>query len=97
MRPVKNGGRWPYLTAHNTNTVVVVEQLDQEVKVGVRARKRFENGDWAFRLEGSEPICATVAEDLSYMIFLHTARTRRVPLTCSTRTFQSLLKDSLFK
>lgn len=64
MRPVKNGGRWPYLTTHKTNAVAAVEQPDQEIEVEVRAREGFEDGDWAFRLEGSELMFATVAEDL---------------------------------
>ncbi|KAK4694388.1 hypothetical protein P7C71_g3193, partial [Lecanoromycetidae sp. Uapishka_2] len=64
MRPVKNGSRWPSLTAYNTNAVAAVEQPDQEVEVEVRAREGFEEDDWAFRLEGSELMFATVAEDL---------------------------------
>lgn len=65
MRPVGNGGRWPHLTTHKTHAVAAVEQPDQEIEVVVWAREGFESGDWAFRLEGSELMFATVVEDLA--------------------------------
>lgn len=65
MRPVGNEGRWPHLTTHKTHAVAAVEQPDQEIEVEVWAREGFESGDWTFRLEGSELMFATVAEDLA--------------------------------
>ena len=65
MRPVGNGGKWPRLTAYKTHAVAAVEQPDQELDVEVMMRAGFESGDWAFRLEGSGLMFATVAEDLT--------------------------------
>lgn len=65
MRPVRNGGRWPQVTGFKTNAVAAVEQPDQKMEVEIKARKGFEGGDWAFRMEGSELMFVTVAEDLA--------------------------------
>ncbi|KAL2045337.1 hypothetical protein N7G274_002420 [Stereocaulon virgatum] len=65
LRPLEQGGRWPHITAHKTHAVAAVEQPDQEIELEVTGREGFENSDWMFRLEGSEPMLTTVAEDLA--------------------------------
>lgn len=62
MMPVD--GRWPQMTAENTNAVAAVEQPDYEIEVEVKARKGFEEGEWLFRLDNSDTVFATAVEDL---------------------------------
>lgn len=57
-------GHWPQMTAANTNAVAAVEQPDYEIEVEVTARRGFEEGAWAFRMDNSDAVFATVAEDL---------------------------------
>lgn len=59
------GAKWPCLTAEKTNAVAAVEQPDQEIEVQVRPREGFEDDEWRIRMEGSEVMFATVAEDLA--------------------------------
>ena len=60
--PVEGG--WPRLTAEKTHMVAAVEQPDFEVEVEVRRRSSWEEAQWAFRLDGSSTVLATVAEDV---------------------------------
>lgn len=62
MAPVK--GRWPQMTADKTHAVAAVEQPDYEIEVEVTARKGSEEGEWTFRMDNSDVVFATVAEDL---------------------------------
>ena len=55
--------RWPHLTGYKSNAIAAVEQPDQRIEVEVRPRQGFESGEWSFRMEGSELLFATVAED----------------------------------
>lgn len=64
MCPKENGGIWPRLTANKTNAVAAVEQSDQEIEVDVKVREGFDDDDWVFKLEGSDVMFATAAEDL---------------------------------
>ena len=62
MVPVE--GHWPQMTADKTHAVAAVEQLDYEIEAEVKARMGFEDGEWAFRLDNSDVVFATAAEDL---------------------------------
>ena len=62
MMPLK--GRWPQMTADNTHAVAAVEQPDYEIEAEVKVRSGFEDGEWAFRLDNSDVVFATAAEDL---------------------------------
>lgn len=62
MAPVK--GRWPQMTADKTHAVAAVEQPDYEIEVEVTARKGSEEGEWTLRMDNSDVVFATVAEDL---------------------------------
>lgn len=57
-------GRWPQMTADKTHAVAAVEQPDYEIEAEVKARRGFEEGEWAFRLDNSDVVFATAAEDL---------------------------------
>lgn len=57
-------GRWPQMTADKTHAVAAVEQPDYEIEVEVMARREFEEGEWTFRMDNSDVVFATVAEDL---------------------------------
>ncbi|MCJ1391523.1 hypothetical protein MMC18_004387 [Xylographa bjoerkii] len=61
MTPVE--GRWPHMTADKTHAVATVEMPDHEIEVEVKVRQGFEEGKWAFRLDNSEVVFATAAED----------------------------------
>ncbi len=62
MAPVK--GPWPQMTAQKTHAVAAVESPDYEIEVDVKARRDFEEGEWAFRLDNSDVVFATAVEDL---------------------------------
>ena len=62
MDPV--GGHWPQMTADKTHAVAAVDQPDYEIEVHVKARRGFEEGKWGFRLDNSDAVFATAAEDL---------------------------------
>ena len=57
-------GHWPQMTADNTHAVAAVEQSDYEIEVNVTARPGFEEGAWDFRLDNSDTVYVTAAEDL---------------------------------
>ena len=52
------------MTADNTHAVAAVEQPDHEIEAEVKVRNGFEEGEWAFRLDNSDVVFATAAEDL---------------------------------
>ncbi|MCJ1244535.1 hypothetical protein MMC30_001733 [Trapelia coarctata] len=54
----------PQMTAEKAHVVAAVEQPDYEIEVKVKARKGFEEGEWSFRLDDSDVVFATAAEDL---------------------------------
>lgn len=58
-----DGGRWPKMTGEKTHAISAVEQPDSEVEVEVWGRREFEEGEWAFRLDNSDVVFATAAED----------------------------------
>ena len=52
------------MTTENTHTVAAVEQPDYEIEAEVKVRSGFEDGEWAFRLDNSDVVFASAAEDL---------------------------------
>ena len=57
-------GEWIAPTTGQTNVVAVTMEPDSDIELEVRPRPGFEDGEWAFGLEGSESVFAVAAEDL---------------------------------
>ena len=62
MDPVES--HWRQMTADKTHAVAAVGQPNYEIEVHVKARREFEEGKWGFRLDDSDAVFATAAEDL---------------------------------
>lgn len=61
MKP--RNGEWVLPKTENTNVAAVLLEPDTDIEVVVEARKRFEDGRWAFGLRDAEMIFAVVHED----------------------------------
>jgi len=63
LRPTTALENWTRPESHKSSIAAVVREPDTDIDVEVTLRKGFEHGNWAFRLEDSELIFATIAED----------------------------------